>query len=766
MVYGYVIYCRRRFGSPSHDHGSRDFVQGHLGSSHQTAVIAALLHDIGVLAQRSSDSAGPTTGHAALAAAFVAERAPAPFRAASTAILAHHRPDDRMSRLVAAADRLAAGGPDDEDAGRPILQRRSPFSQLTLGLAENAPGRPATFFPVGPLTAELEDLTPRSAPLEREDVRRRLLALAEMIATEHTTASSPDFAAYVEGLLDLVWRTAALVPAPAREPANDISLAAHLQVSAALAACLAADGVEDPQLDAIAAGDDSALDAPVAVLLAARFSRCPAHPGDALSLEGLQARSFLDAELTAAIGDWLLTSLGVPATGRLALAADSFLMLLPQTAAQRLPELTHEIERRLLDAGGNIVMTVASTSVTGREVSRGIGPAMDRLRAGLERNAGRPFGSLSAVEHSRLFAPYDPADDEPAEHYAQFAAALSDARFLLIETVAQVDGPSSIQRSLAAFGRRVTPLAGVPVDDLGDGVTAAQLARLGGVGPHDPAARAWAVRQRVPVSLGSRPAIRPAAGPAGMALLEVDLDFSTDLLVAGHAEAPLARLVDVLQLLGHFFSTVGPAAAERQATGGLPVVDRTTDGVTLAGRPDELPRLGFALAQSLGALANDHPAVRLSAAVGDRFGSAEAQRRAVHARLRTNAKQYRRGRGPTRVGRDKGAITFLGATVGWEEFRSVWERFNRLTDLVTKRRVPSRLIAVARAGELASSRGAWSWRATFALRELARNGRLPDADAANLTNELARPDAAARLALAARWAEQALSSQSAEARHE
>ncbi|MCS7001648.1 MAG: HD domain-containing protein, partial [Dehalococcoidia bacterium] len=69
----------------------------------QTTVIAALLHDIGVVAQRAQDPAQPTTDHAPLAAAFAAARAPAPFRAASAAILGHHRPDDRATRIVAAA---------------------------------------------------------------------------------------------------------------------------------------------------------------------------------------------------------------------------------------------------------------------------------------------------------------------------------------------------------------------------------------------------------------------------------------------------------------------------------------------------------------------------------------------------------------------------------------------------------------------------------------------------------------------------------------
>jgi hypothetical protein len=728
-------------------------------------VIAALLHDIGVLAQRATDASGPATGHAPLAAAFVAERTPAPFRAASTAILAHHRPDDRLSRLVAAADALAAGGPDDEDAGRPILQRRSPFSQLKLGLSEQSAARPPTFFPVGPLPQDLETFTPRVAPLERDDVRRRLLALAEMVATEHTTASSPDFTAYVEGLLDLIWRTCAFVPAPAREPANDVSLAAHLHVAAALAGCLAVDAVDDARLDALAASEGVALDQPVALLLAGRLQRGLARPDDALSLPALQARALLDAELSAAIADWLVESLGVSPAARLFLAADLFVLLLPLAAGDRLPALQREIDRRLLDAGGDLFAAVAAVPVSGREVGRGIGAAAGRLLETLDAGVARPYGSLSAAELSRLFAPRDPDEAEQAEALAAFAEALSSAAYLLVEEVGEGSGGPAAQRALAAFGRRVTPLPGVPGDDLTAGVTRARLVRLGMGGPHDPAARSWAIRQRVPVALVSRPAFRPASDLAGRALLAVDLDFSRQLWSAGHADAPLARLVDVVRLVRHFLDTVGPAAAQ-QAGSALEVVAATWDGLLLAGRPDELPRVGFALAQSLGALSGDHPAVRLSAAVGDGIGRADAQQRAVVAALRHGAKRYQRGRGPARVGRDKHALVFLGATVGWEEFRPIWERFNRLTDLVAKRRVSPRLLRVARAAEGMSGRGPWTWRATSALRELGRDGQLPETDLANLTNELARPEAAARLALAARWAEQALASARGEAHHD
>jgi hypothetical protein len=732
-------------------------VQGHPDLILQTAVIAALLHDIGVLAQRASDTAGPTTGHAPLAAAFVAERAPAAFRAASTAILAHHRPDDRLSRLVAAADMLAAGGPDDEESGRPILQRRSPFAQLTLGLPEQAPPRSATFFSVGPLPTDLESLTPRLAPVERDEVRRRLLALAEMVATEHTAASSPDFTAYVHGLLDLIWRAGLLVPAPAREPANDISLAAHLHVTGALAACLAADAVADDQLSAIVADVRAVADAPVAVMVAGQLRRGLSRPDDSLTLAAIQARSFLESVLTDAVADWLVEALAVSPAARLAVGPDSFFLLAPRAAEERLAAARRELERRLLDGGGQYRLDLAATPVTGHEVTSGIGSAVERLHRELDERSARPFGALGAVELNRLFSAREPNDEEEATSLAAFATELATASYLLVETIPNLSEAPPAQRLLAAFGRRVTPLSSPPIADLSGDVTRARLERFGVTGPHDPAARAWALRQQAPVALVSRPPLLLVAErERSDAFLAIDLDFSRELWSAGYATAPLARLVDGMRLLRHFLEIAGPEAASRQASRPVAVVNSSADGIVCSGAADELPRVGFALAQGLGALTGEHPAVRLSAAVGDGVGSPDAQLRAVITAMARGAKRRRRGRGPARIGRDKAALTFLGATVGWDEFRPVWERFNRLTDLITKRGVSPRLLAIARAGEGAVGHGAWTWRATAALRALAQQGQLPEVDVINLTNELARPESAARLALAARWAEQAL----------
>ncbi|MFN8532462.1 MAG: HD domain-containing protein [Dehalococcoidia bacterium] len=723
----------------------------HPDSALQIVVVAALLHDIGVLAQRSMDSSGPTTGHAALAAAFVAERAPAPFREASSLILAHHRPDDRLSRILEAADRIAAAGPDDEDAGRPILQRRSAIPAISHD--PTTPARTTSFFEVGSLPSSLEANAPRTSPMERDEVRRRLISLAEMIATEHIAAASPDFTCYVRGLLDLIDRVACFAPAPSREPSNDISLATHLRLTAALAACLLRDDTDDATLGALVAEDGGSLDAPVAVLVSGVLKRHPTRPDSTLSLPMLQARALLDGELTSAVEDWLLRSLDLPPVCRIAGSSEGFLLLVPLAAQDRLPSIALDLERRLLDGGGETAARLAWEPISGRGIANRAGTLVANLAR--QRSAPRPFGSTSAADLSRLFAARDPDDDDRAAELGQLADQLRQASHLLVADVEEPLGPVRIvERPLAAFGRSIVVVAGATPPDLPAGARRARLERFGQSGPHEASWRAWAQRQSAPVALVSRPPFSPANDDSS-GLLVLDLDSSRDLLAEGLANAPLARVIDLLGLLQHFLRTVAPIAAAEQSGVPVALVATGADDLTVAAPPEALPRIGFAVAQSLAAITGEHPALRLSAAVAPIGRPAQAIA-AAEWLLRQSAKRYRRV-----SGREKDAIALFGGTVGWDEFPAVWERYTRLNDLIGKRRVSPRLLAILQAVD----RGG-VWRATYDLRQMSQGGRLPEADAATFAAELARPDSAARLALAARWAETAVQSRNAEARHE
>ncbi|MCL6649658.1 MAG: hypothetical protein K6U89_15150, partial [Chloroflexi bacterium] len=492
-------------------------------------------------------------------------------------------------------------------------------------------------------------------------------------------------------------------------------------------------------------------------------------PGER-SLSALQARAFFASELVQAVGEWLLSALALPPVSRLAISGSEVLLLLPRSVQGQLEPLAAEAERRLLEGGAEAALALGWTEVTGHEIMHSAGAALRRARAAA---ATRPFGRLSAVDQGRLFAPWDPAEEEQTHAGEQWARQLRQATHLLVLDHPAGTSHDPAQRALAAFGRRVEIVTGSVPPELPTEAVRARLVRFGVAGPYDASHRAWAVRQPVPVALVSRlPLDLEEPPPEATALLALGLDGAGERLGDVLADAPLARLLDVLVLTQAFLTALVPSAARQATTQRLTPIATSTDSALLAAPPGELPRLTLALQARLSALTSDHPALRLSAGVAlEATRQPAASLAAAEWALRQRAQRFQRGGDPRSagplVGRDQHAVAALDRTLAFEEFRTVWERALRLVELVTKRRVSPRLLAIAAAaGQNAGQAGRPLWQGAAALRQLAATGRLPEADLATLLNDLARPESAQRLALAARWAALALAPSLGETPHD
>jgi hypothetical protein len=142
----------------------------------QAVVLAALLHDIGAFRQRadqhapgSGSASGGTVGapmddHAAASATCFGRVVPPRWQRGRDDVASHHQPQNYTAKLVAVADRLSAGGSDDEPAA---VASSGPswlvsiFSRVgaTAGGAESG-----LVYAARPLALERATLYPRAQP--------------------------------------------------------------------------------------------------------------------------------------------------------------------------------------------------------------------------------------------------------------------------------------------------------------------------------------------------------------------------------------------------------------------------------------------------------------------------------------------------------------------------------------------------------------------------------------------------------------------------
>jgi CRISPR-associated protein Csm1 len=179
-------------------------------------------------------------------------------------------------------------------------------------------------------------------------------------AWESLPDASPAFHdpdAFALAWLSLLRTYAWCVPAAAYADEPDVSLADHLQVTGALAACL-----WDLPEDALARLEaDSSRDEPVALLAGGdvsgiqRFLYTISSSGAAKSLRGRSAYLSL---LCDAVAEYVRRGLELPPSNVLYSSGGHFYLLAPLSAVDQLPRLREEVTRVLLDFFGGDVAVV------------------------------------------------------------------------------------------------------------------------------------------------------------------------------------------------------------------------------------------------------------------------------------------------------------------------------------------------------------------------------------------------------------------------
>jgi CRISPR-associated protein Csm1 len=404
--------------------------------ANESIALAGLLHDIGKLMLRAEvpgryDWQDAVTQqdfgykHAMLSASFAEEFLPPTWR---TQVLGpvgyHHRPKARLDRIVQLADHLSAAERDD---GLKDEQPRAehPKQLLSIFCQLEADGQRLTevqrrYLPLQPLTLSREAIFPDEA-LKNDDVWRHYKQLwegfsASVQALQRAHATEGDLPSYLETVLLLFQRYTWCVPSAYYKSLPDISLYDHSRMTAALAAVLDRDEVDDAWLQEVASAPEQSK-REVALLVGGDISGVQEFiytitaRGATSSLRG---RSFYLQMLTEATARYVLHRLDLPITNLIYAGGGNFYLLARPGDAERLPEIQRQISHVLLHHHrGALYAALASQLLCGEDFFHGyIRNAWGALHRHMQQVKQRRFSELGAEALAKLFAPLDHGGNE------------------------------------------------------------------------------------------------------------------------------------------------------------------------------------------------------------------------------------------------------------------------------------------------------------------------------------------------------------------
>ena len=378
------------------------------------AALAGLLLDIGVFAQRAGAERGTDAGtRHSLVREFVPER----WWADLAPVIEGRQPQERLSRLVALADRLSAGERtrEPQDGARQLM---SVFCRLQTEEG-SVPAEDARYWPLAPLACREDVLFPDEPwPDERvSEAYARLLEGfakgARELAACHT-GDDANLAAYLEGLLLLMQRYTWCVPSAYSLARPDVSLYDHSRTTAALAACL--QETPDARLDGLLGGPRNG-DEPVALLIGGDISGVQEFIYTIIArraASGLRGRSFYLQLLTEAIAWFVVRNLGLPSVNVIYQGGGGFYLLARAGDGATLDEIRRQISHVLLaHHRGDLYVALEAVPLVCADFYEGrISARWEELGGALQRAKQRRFAELDADTLAAVFSPQGDGGNE------------------------------------------------------------------------------------------------------------------------------------------------------------------------------------------------------------------------------------------------------------------------------------------------------------------------------------------------------------------
>ncbi|MBN1933084.1 MAG: type III-A CRISPR-associated protein Cas10/Csm1 [Anaerolineae bacterium] len=592
------------------------------------AALAGLLHDVGKFAQRADVGKRELTdaesldevryAHALHSDSFVHECVPPALRGHLTAPRRHHRPQFDQDYQVQLADWLSSGERDEVQSDQRVPFLLSPFARLQEHKA-------TAYLPLRRLDPDNLDIfaAPGQPADWRDEYRDQYKALWDEFTAACTALPDENLFVYLESLYGLLLEFTWCIPSAWYNAEPDVSLYDHARTTAALAACLAADGRDAVWCRTVTAAlgqKQAAGTAPQEICLLVggdlngvqSFIYTLSSAGTAKSL---RARSFYLQLLTDAMVRYLLDELGLPLTNVLYAGGGGFQLLAPISAAARLETARAEISRRLLDIhSADLGLTLAWTPVQAGEFVEFKAP-----RARLGRLIGqakrRPFAHLDAETLARqvgVALPFDPggspesacavcgAPDPEMDKKCAFCDSLEQlgrrlprATHLLAFSVTpmQAGRAHHWQEGLRALGLDVCVVNAADRPSLSEETSVprdarlARVWRLGAENKHDAAVRTqlgslpqvWAYRPfaqltprrwnketgQVEIATFDDLADESAQGIRRWGVLRADVDNLGSLFVDGFERPTLSRTASLSLALQLFFEGYVPTIGKR-----------------------------------------------------------------------------------------------------------------------------------------------------------------------------------------------------------
>jgi len=397
--------------------------------THRVA-LAALLHDVGKVAQRAleqapledlqefarSEDGGIHYGyvHAALTAAFLTRRLEPLWRGEGTdnpLTLAsrHHRPSTPLDWVVAESDRLSSGMDRPQEA-EPARAGEVPLeSVLARVRAEKAPPA-ARFWSLNEFSLDREVLFPTVRPSVDASRYRSLYqllcagadAIVEGLERLDPPKPLPWLVVAVQALLE---RVAWAVPAATNVKPSDISLYDHARSAAAIAACIAFHE-ESERDDGFVRNREDERYALVCLDISGIQTYLHALKSDG-ARRSLTGRSFYVQLLQDALATQCLERCGLPAVNCIYQGGGKVWLLLPKAVVADVRAWVGQVDYAVSrETGGLLGVSCGVSCFSGKDLAqKHIGPhwksALDDLRASrLHR-----MRDFARAHYDEVFAP-------------------------------------------------------------------------------------------------------------------------------------------------------------------------------------------------------------------------------------------------------------------------------------------------------------------------------------------------------------------------